>query len=84
MDAKNMTNAISFIRPNAEFLFVENKIQWLDKLQTEPTIIEIEEGLIAYKVKLENDEAQAATDKAALLAKLGITEAEARLLMGGN
>ena len=27
---------------------------------------------------------QAATDKVALLAKLGITEAEARLLIGGN
>jgi hypothetical protein len=29
-------------------------------------------------------EAQAATAKAALLAKLGITEEEARLLLGGN
>ena len=84
MDAKNMTNAISFIRPNAEFALVENKIQWLDKLQTEPTIIEIEAGLIAYKAKLENDEAQAATDKAALLAKLGITADEFKTLLGGN
>ena len=79
-----MTNAISFIRPNAEFALVENKIQWLDKLQTEPTIIEIEAGLIAYKAKLENDEAQAATDKAALLAKLGITADEFKTLLGGN
>ena len=70
MDAKDMLNAIGFIRPNAEFLFVENKVQWLDKSQTEPTIIEIEAGLIAYKAKLENDEAQAATDKASATAKL--------------
>ena len=32
----------------------------------------------------ENTAAQIATEKAALLAKLGITEEEARLLLGGN
>ena len=32
----------------------------------------------------EADKAKAATDKAALLAKLGITADEARLLLGGN
>ena len=41
---------------------------------------------IAQAKRLADQEAllQIASDKAALLAKLGITEAEARLLMGGN
>lgn len=36
------------------------------------------------KQEAEASIAKAATDKAALLARLGITEAEAKLLLGGN
>jgi hypothetical protein len=38
----------------------------------------------AETLTLQAAEAQKAADKAALLSKLGITEDEARLLLGGN
>jgi hypothetical protein len=65
----------------------------LDLTTGEETIIERDETAAETKARLdyaqeveaEQAEAQAkATEKAALLAKLGITEEEAALLLGGN
>ena len=50
---------------------------------TEEEILQWEAGKAAAEVKAQA-EAEAAAAKAALLAKLGITEEEARLLLGGN
>ena len=53
----------------------------------EATIETWADNQLAAEAKAAADEAaaaKAATDKAALLAKLGITEEEARLLLGGN
>ena len=57
----------------------------------ESEMIELTADELAQRIKDEAEyaardaaTAKAVTDKAALLAKLGITEAEARLLMGGN
>jgi hypothetical protein len=74
-------NAIQFIRPDAEFLLNGDEIQWLDKKQIEPTDAEIEAGLVGYQAKVQADKLKAETDKAALLAKLGITADEAKLLL---
>ena len=46
------------------------------------TKAEYEAGVIAYPAWKAKQEAKAATDKAALLAKLGITADEAKLLLG--
>jgi hypothetical protein len=46
------------------------------------TKAEYEAGVIAYPAWKAEQEAKAATDKAALLAKLGITADEAKLLLG--
>lgn len=70
MRHEDKVNAIQFIRPNAEFLLNEDKIQWLDKTQTQPTDTEIEAGLIAYQVKIEADKTKAITAKEAAQAKL--------------
>jgi hypothetical protein len=55
-------------------------------IQREMTAAELEEhqSYKAAKTVQVEAEAQKAADKAALLSKLGITEDEARLLLGGN
>ena len=84
MNAVDIAKAILSLRPNAEFSFQEadySTVKW-DVLDGEaPTIAEIE----AAAKLVEKAEAEAiktaAAAKAALLAKLGITENEAKLLL---
>jgi len=79
-----LVKAIKKLKPSAEFSFTENDystIKW-DVLDGEaPTQAEIDDAIEQVKA----DEAQAELDKAeakaALLDRLGITEAEARLLL---
>lgn len=74
-----LRDAIAHIRPEAQFSTKDNReVIWLDDLQREPTATEIQE---AY-ADLERLEAQKIFEKAALLEKLGITEDEAKLLLG--
>jgi len=82
MEHKDKAAAIKFIRPMAEFKLDDDELFWLDANQTEPTEKEIETGFIAYQ-KSQKAEAEAnAKAKSALLEKLGITEDEAKLLLG--
>ena len=81
----HLTKAIQKLRPTAEFSFTDNDystIKW-DVLDGDaPTQAEIDEAIEQVKA---NDiiEAQTkATKRAALLSKLGITEEEARILLG--
>jgi oligoribonuclease NrnB/cAMP/cGMP phosphodiesterase (DHH superfamily) len=74
-------NAIFAIRPDAEFVLIGDEIQWLDENQTEPTLSEIEEALAQYNTWKAEQDAAKATQKAALLNRLGITEDEAKLLL---
>lgn len=81
MNHSDKVKAIQHIRPNAEFTLIEDELNWLDENQTEPTKAEIEAGWTAYQAAQQAEaEAQAAA-KAALLKRLGITEAEAKLLL---
>jgi len=81
MEHTDKLNAIKHIRPNASFIMRGDEIEWLDQEQTMPTDLEIQNGLVAYKEWLEQKEIQRAQNKAALLARLGITEEEAKLLL---
>ena len=81
MNHNETVNAILFIRPNAEFTLREDKLDWLDKKQTEPTKKEIEDGFIAYQAAQKAEIKANATAKAALLSRLGITAEEAQLLL---
>lgn len=84
MNHEEIVSAISYLRPNAEFVVRGNDLEWLDDTQTEPTQKEIEAGFIAYKAAKQAEAESKANAKAALLNKLGITAEEAQLLLGGN
>lgn len=79
-----LSKAIRRLRPNAQFVYSEedySTIKW-DVLEgSAPTQVEIDSTIEAIK----QEEAQAATESAAkrqaLLARLGITEDEAKLLL---
>lgn len=77
---------LTMLRPDGGWVIVEDNfdsIRW-DKGIAPLTKEEYEAGFAQYDAwKSEQDSAKAA-QKAALLNKLGITEDEARLLLGGN
>jgi hypothetical protein len=81
MNNFEMTKAILFIRPNAEFSVAGDELNWLDENQTEPTQAEIAAGLIAYQAAQETEAATKVAQPQALLTRLGLTEDEARLLL---
>ena len=87
MDALEIVKAIKHLKPNSEFSFKENDystIKW-DVLEGEaPTWKEIEEAHKQVKTAETQTKVEAQAKRQALLDKLGITEEEARLLLGGN
>lgn len=77
---KELNDAIKFLRPGANFSFQDEDLStllWLDDNSTAPTIEEIEEAKISLKLAANKKE----SERLALLAKLGITEEEAKLLL---
>jgi ribonucleotide monophosphatase NagD (HAD superfamily) len=88
MDYKDISRAITFIRPGAEFVLTNDELTWLDKTQTEPTKAEIEAGIAAFKAEDAKQEAatQAAKESAqAKLTALGLTTDDLKALgLGGN
>jgi hypothetical protein len=85
MNNISISDAISFLIPNSEFRIVEDDLTTLEffspKGQKHPTQSEIDAAVEQIKAdRLIETEAKA-TEKAALLAKLGITYDEAKLLL---
>jgi hypothetical protein len=82
-----LTQAIYKLCPTAEFSFTDNDystIKW-DVLEgAAPTQAEIDATIEQIKIDEAQAEATKATQRQALLDRLGITEAEAKLLLGGN
>jgi hypothetical protein len=76
--------AIQLLKPDAEFSFTDNDystIKW-DKIKGDaPTQEEIDVAIKQIKADEIKAAAKAVTDKAALLAKLGLTADEAKLLL---
>jgi len=81
MNQQELGKAIHFIRPKAEFALCEMEILWHDEQQTKPSQEEIEAGWVAYQAAQVAEAETKATQKAALLDRLGITEDEAKLLL---
>lgn len=85
MDKDYLVAAIKSLKPSAEFSFTNNDyltIQW-DVLEGDaPTQAEIDAEIVKIKKEEETEAAAKAAAKADLLAKLGITEDEAKLLLG--
>ena len=83
MNFEDKLNAIKFIRPNAKFVLRGDQVEWLDEEQIEPTKIEIEDGLLAYKAHLaELAKAQDTKKKnlSAKLQELGLTVEDLQIL----
>jgi hypothetical protein len=84
MKAQDIVKAITKLRPTAQYTFIEDdysSIEWFVLEGDAPTAKEITDAIATIK----KDEAAAAkadaATKAALLERLGITEAEAKLLL---
>ena len=80
MKHDDKVKAILFIRPNAEFTLSGDELDWQDKTQTEPTKSEIDAGWVAYQAAQKAEAETKALAKSEVIAKLGITEDEAKLL----
>ena len=81
---RELSLAIKKLRPTAQFSYSDDDystIEW-DVLEGDaPTKAEIDAAIKEIKAEEKANEAKAATDKAALLAKLGISADEAKLLL---
>lgn len=80
-----LEKAINKLKPNAEFSFTDqdySTVQWVVLDGTAPTQAEIDAAIKQVKADEIAAEAKAGANKAALLAKLGITADEAKLLLG--
>jgi hypothetical protein len=81
----NIIEAIHILRPDSEWVIQGEDyagLEWLDKKQTKPTEEEIKAKIAELPALKAAAAAQKATEKAALLARLGITSEEAALLLG--
>jgi N-acetylglucosamine kinase-like BadF-type ATPase len=85
MNTKEIVDAIRYISPEAEFSFKEDDLDTIvfDKPKTGyPTKEEILEAVEPAKAKAQADLDAAQAAKAAVLERLGITEDEAKLILG--
>lgn len=76
--------AIDQLVPNSEYTFTDNDystIKWIKLEADAPTQIQIDAEIEAIKAKEIADKATKEAAKAELLARLGITEDEAKLLL---
>jgi hypothetical protein len=79
-----LIEAIYKLRPNSEFVLHDNDystIQWHVLDGTAPTKAEIDAAIKQIKADEVTEAQTKATEKAALLAQLGITEDQAKLLL---
>jgi len=80
-----LVTAIQKLKPNAEFSYTDNDystIKWIKLEGTAPTQSEIDAAIEQVKADEITKAVAKAAEKAALLDRLGITEDEARLLLG--
>lgn len=85
MKPEQLAKAIYKLRPNSEFTFTDvnySTIKWIVLEGEAPTQKEVEKAVAELETQ-EMAEAQAKAEaKAALLERLGISEEEAKLLLG--
>ena len=78
-------DVLNMLIPEGGWIMYGNDWEGVQFIEATPiSKAEFEAGFAQYDAWKAEQDANAATDKTALLAKLGITEAEARLLIGGN
>ena len=78
-------DVLSMLCPEKEWVIYGDDFDSIQWIKGEPiTKAQFEAGFAQYDAWKAEQDAKAAADKAALLAKLGITADEAKLLLGGN
>ncbi len=83
MDLILKTRAIHKLRPNTEWVLDEHKgLSFKDESIVVPTEAEIDAAIEQIKADEITQAATKATQRQALLTRLGLTEDEARLLLG--
>lgn len=76
------SEVLAFLIPTGGWTMVGHEYEGIDFIDCEPiTKKQFEDGFAAYETFKAQQEATKAAEKAALLAKLGITEDEAKLLL---
>jgi hypothetical protein len=76
-------DVLSMLIPQGGWTSSGNAYEDIEFLDCEPiTKTQFEAGVASYNEIIAQQETKAKTDKAALLSKLGITEDEAKLLLG--
>lgn len=81
----NIGRALFSLRPNCEFTLKNNDystIEWIVLEGDAPSAAEVEAEIKKIEAADAEQEAQTAAKKAAILERLGITEEEAKLLLG--
>jgi hypothetical protein len=79
----NGADVLAFLIPTGGWTMVGHEYEGIDFLDCEPiTKAQFQAGFAKYENHKANQEKTKAAEKAALLAKLGITEDEVRLLIG--
>jgi hypothetical protein len=84
MEKNYLVEAIFKLRPNSEFVIHDNDystIEWFVLDGTAPTKAEIDAAIKQIKAQEVTEAAAKATEKTALLARLGLTADEAKLLL---
>lgn len=79
-----LSKALLSLRPHSEFSYLDadySTIEWHVLEGTAPTQAEIDAEIAKIKAQEESDKSSKETAKAALLARLGITDDEAKLLL---
>ena len=75
-------NVLGMLIPNGGYVARGSEYEGIEFLECEPiTKAQFQAGFAQYDAHKAEQDAQAATDKAALLAKLGISADEAKLLL---
>jgi hypothetical protein len=85
MNDKYLVKALQSLRAGSEFTLSDGDyltIEWHVLEGTAPTQAEIDAEIVKIKAKEEADKTAKAAEKAALLERLGISEDEAKLLLG--
>lgn len=75
-------DVLQFLIPTGGYIMTGQEYEGIEFLECEPiTKEQFQAGFLQYELWKAEQDSKAATDKAALLAKLGITADEARLLL---
>lgn len=82
-----LTMAIRSLRPNAEFAFQNNDyatINWIVLEGDAPTQAEIDAAIIQIQADEASEAEAKAAQRQAILDRLGLTQEESNILLGGN